>query len=147
MASPDRPVVLVVDDDEDHVMMLQAFLEVSGYAVVTAYSCAEAKERLTAGPVDVLVTDLTLGDGTSLDFVRVLGERRPRVAIVLSGFDGVDDIARTRAAGFDAHLVKPTPIDQLTALMAEGLRRPRSGTRLAHSDGPESERARTKSLG
>jgi DNA-binding response OmpR family regulator len=141
------PTVLVVDDDEDHVVMLEVVLEASGYEVITAHSCEEAKARLAERPVDALVTDLTLGDGTAIDLMRSLGERRPRLAIVLSGFDSVEDLESTRTAGFDAHLVKPTPLDQLTELIAEGLRRRRSGTRLAKCDvprEPESEAAPVK---
>jgi len=53
------------------------------------------------------------------------------VALVLSGFDANEDVARTLEAGFDAHLVKPTSIDLLRELLAEGLRKSESGIRLA----------------
>ena len=59
-------------------------------------------------------------------------KRRPRVAVVMSGFDSVDDIERTLQAGFDAHLTKPTPLEVLRQVISEGLsRRQPSGVRLA----------------
>jgi DNA-binding response OmpR family regulator len=130
-AGDDRPIVLVVDDDEDHVMMLEASFDAAGYAVVTAGSFADASAKLLSCPIDALVADLTLGDGSALDLLTPLGDRRPRVAVVLSGFDRPEDFERARAAGYDAHLVKPTSFDRLTALIADGLRRRASGVQLA----------------
>lgn len=128
-----RPVVLVVDDDEDHVMMLEASFDAAGFAVLTAGSFAEASAKLRDEYVDAMVADLTLGDGSALDLLTGL-ERRPRVAVVLSGFDRPEDFDRARAAGFDAHLVKPTPFERLTTLINDGLHRP-SGIRLAKTQG------------
>lgn len=121
-----RSLVLVVDDDEDHLLMLEALLEAVGYDVTTADSCASGRKILQERVVDALVTDLSLGDGTALDLLRDIGAHRPRVAIVLSGFDSSEDIARTAAAGFDAHLAKPTPINVLRKTLAEGLRHDRT---------------------
>jgi DNA-binding response OmpR family regulator len=124
-----RLVVLVVDDDADHGYMLEALLEADGFAVVIATSRTEARKILETRSVDVLVSDLSLGDGTALDLVKDL-TNRPRVAIVLSGFDSVDDIERTLQAGFDAHLAKPTPLEVLREVIAVGLRRAPSGVHL-----------------
>jgi DNA-binding response OmpR family regulator len=124
-------VVLVVDDDCDHLLMLEALLDAVGYAVITATSCAEGRSLLMEREIDALVADFSLGDGTASELLRDLGDRRPRVALVLSGFDASEDVTRTLAAGFDAHLVKPTSIDVLRATLAEGLRKSPSGVRLA----------------
>ena len=129
-------VVLVVDDDSDHLLMLEALLEAGGYTVITATSCAEGRALLMERDVDALVADYSLGDGTASELVRDLGERRPRVALVLSGFDASEDMARTLEAGFDAHLVKPTSIDLLRELLAQGLGKSPSGVRLASRNGP-----------
>ncbi len=121
-----RAVVLVVDDDRDHLLMLEAVLGAVGYEVVTASSRAEGRFVLEHRHVDALVADLSLGDGTAPELLAMLpAAQRPRVALVLSGFDGIEDIERTRAAGFDGHLVKPTAIEQLREAITAGLiRRP-----------------------
>ncbi|MDB4998027.1 MAG: response regulator receiver protein [Myxococcaceae bacterium] len=128
-----RAVILVVDDDRDHLLMLEAVLDAMGYEVVTASSCGEGRAILENRAVDALVSDLSLGDGDALDLIAGLpGAQRPRVALVLSGFDASEDVDRTLHAGFDAHLVKPTAIGQLRDLLAEGLRRQHpSGIRLS----------------
>ena len=123
--------VLVVDDDVDHCVMLEVALQCLGYEVALAHSYAEAVALLRNTEVDALVCDLTLGDGTALDVLRAVGARRPRVSVVLSGFDADEDREASLAAGFDAHLVKPTSMDVLGQILASGLRRSRSGMRLA----------------
>jgi DNA-binding response OmpR family regulator len=117
----DRPLVLVVDDDADHTTMLELLLDAAGYRTIAATSCAEGGAALAANDVDVLVSDFTLGDGTAIDLLR-RAAHKPRVAIVLTGFDSDEDVRRTRAAGYDAHLVKPASIDALRHAIEAGLR-------------------------
>ena len=117
-----RAVVLVVDDDRDHLLMLEAVLGSIGYEVITAASRAEGRAVLEQRHVDALVADLSLGDGTAPELLaRLPDAQRPRVALVLSGFDGSEDIERTLEAGFDAHLVKPTAIEALRQAITDGL--------------------------
>jgi DNA-binding response OmpR family regulator len=123
--------VLVVDDDVDHCLMLEVALQCLGYEVTLAHSYRDAVSLLRETDVDALVCDLTLGDGTALDVLRSVGARRPRVSVVLSGFDAEEDRDRSLAAGFDAHLVKPTSIEELGQVLSAGLRRSSSGVRLA----------------
>ena len=116
-----KSVVLVVDDDEDNAMVLEAALESRGFVVKVARSCHDARAVLEATPVDALVTDYSLGDGDALDLLSSLGERKPRVAVVVSGHGSPEDKARTRAAGFDGHLLKPIVLDQLDQILRTAL--------------------------
>ncbi len=128
------PLVLVVDDDEDHAFMLGALLEGDGFSVVSATSRAAGRAILESREVDVLVSDLSLGDGTALDLLVGLDEsHRPRAAIVLSGFDSAEDVARSMKAGFDAHLAKPAPLATLRQAISSALGLAPSAVRLAKS--------------
>ena len=118
-----RPTVLVLDDDEDNVAVLEAALVARGFDVRTAASSAEARALLSELTVDALVTDLSLGDGNALDLVLELGARRPKISILVTGYGSPADHARSRAAGFDAHLVKPIAMEQLEAALRRGLAR------------------------
>ncbi|MDB4942014.1 MAG: response regulator receiver protein [Labilithrix sp.] len=123
MTAPGERVVLVVDDDADHGFMLQALLEADGFEVLVATSCARGRALLRERKIDVLLTDLSLGDGSALDVIKGLDPaRRPRVSIVISGFDAPADVDRTRAAGFDAHFGKPASLDRLRRTIADALR-------------------------
>ena len=64
-----------------------------------------------------------LGDGDALELIAALGPRRPRIAILVTGYGSPEEQARSRAAGFDAHLVKPVMLDQLDAALRRELAR------------------------
>ena len=116
-----KPTVVVVDDDEDNVFVLEALLEKAGFSVKVAHSCREAREVLEATPADALVSDLSLGDGDALELLASLGARRPRVAVLVTGYGSAEDLERSRAAGFHAHLVKPIAVEQLERALRSGL--------------------------
>lgn len=117
-----KGIVLVVDDDEDNAAVLQMSLEGNGFHVKVASSVAEARAELTSSSFDALVTDLSLGDGSALELLASLTkETRPRVAILVTGYGADEDRARSAAAGFDAHLVKPVEIGALERTLREGL--------------------------
>ena len=118
-----KPSVLVLDDDDDNVQILEAALSSRGFDVRTARSSAEARELLARQTVDALVTDLSLGDGDALELMTALGARRPKVAILVTGYGSREDQARSHAAGFDAHLVKPIVLEQLESSLRRGLAR------------------------
>lgn len=104
--------VLVLEDDEDNLLVLEAALEMQGFAVRCARSCAEAEAALGEGGVDALVSDYSLTDCNAVDWLRALGDRRPRVALLVTGHSEPEAREASRAAGFVAHLVKPiTPAD------------------------------------
>jgi DNA-binding response OmpR family regulator len=107
-----KPVILVVDDDADHALMLELSLGVEGFEVRTAGSCAEARRELARGDVAVVVTDWTLGDGNALDVIATA--KCP--TIVLSGLE-----LHEHRRAFDACFLKPTPPDRLAATI-RGLR-------------------------
>ena len=117
-----EPSVLVVDDDEDNVEILEAALVPYGFICTKARSSADAKELLTNQPFDALVSDFSLGDGDAIGLLEALGEGRPKVAILVTGYGSNEDRERSRAAGFDAHLVKPIDLAQLVGVLRGGLK-------------------------
>lgn len=85
-----------------------------GYTVLSAGSIAEALQQAQAQPVDLLISDLNLPDGTGHELVGKFREIRPDTrAIALSGYDDADDIRQSREAGFSQHLRKPIELATL----------------------------------
>ena len=111
------PQVLLVEDHSDTAELLRVLLGRHGFAVTVASSVGAALAAAGAGPVDVLVSDIQLPDGSGHDLLRRLREDGPVPAIALSGLDGEADIDDARAAGFDEYLGKPVSITRLVGAL------------------------------
>ena len=118
--SADPPLhVLLVDDHADTADLLRMLLVRRGFQVTTARSVATALAAAESAPIDVLVSDIGLADGSGCDLLRQLRAVSPLPAIALSGRDREADVQSARDAGFDEYLGKPVGIIQLV----EALRR------------------------
>ena len=118
-ADPPPLRVLLVDDHADTADLLRMLLVRRGFQVTTARSVATALAAAESAPIDVLVSDIGLADGSGCDLLRQLRALSPLPAIALSGRDREADVQNARDAGFDEYLGKPLGIVQLV----EALRR------------------------
>ena len=108
--------VLLVDDHEDTNRSLALLLRRRGYKVETATSLAAAEVLYHTEAYDVLVCDMNLPDGSGLDLLGRLAAKPPRLgAIIVSGYNTDEDIDRSLAAGYQAHLGKPVEVDRIDA--------------------------------
>ena len=122
-ASTPQGSVLFVDDHDDTRRVMARLLGQEGYAVTTAGSIAEARQRLAAGPVNYLVVDVELPDGhgcelgTSTDGSTDSPQQvRPR-GIAISGHDEASHRERCRSMGFEDYLIKPVRWEDLLAAL------------------------------
>jgi CheY-like chemotaxis protein len=106
--TPERPTVLVVDDEEDLRDIMRRMLERRGFDTLVAgdSESAIAACRDHEGVIDVLVTDLGLPGASGGELSRAATELRPSMSVVyISGLP--KDIAVSKGLiGDDALLVK-----------------------------------------
>jgi CheY-like chemotaxis protein len=111
--------ILLVEDHADVREMLQAALEIEGHTVRAVADGASALAAATTEQPDVAIIDIGLPgiDGYELASAlraRFDGDLR---LIALSGYGLADDLRRSSAAGFEAHLVKPVDLARLAAVL------------------------------
>jgi two-component system CheB/CheR fusion protein len=119
---PERPPlkVLLVEDHGDTAMMMRLLLEEEGHLVETAGDVANALELAEAKRFDLLLSDLGLPDGSGVDLMSVLRKRGHTLpGIALTGYGREEDVSRSRAAGFAAHLTKPVSPERLLKAIAD----------------------------
>lgn len=111
--------VLLVDDNVDMVETLQLLLETLGFEVAVATDAEGAIAQAERFEPDVAVVDIGLPGTSGLELAPRLraSSRKALRLVAFSGFGADDDVARSRAAGFQAHLVKPVDIEQLVAAL------------------------------
>ncbi|GHH97883.1 response regulator transcription factor [Neobacillus kokaensis] len=109
--------VLLVDDESLITMGLQALLDWEDYGfeiVATAESGEEALHYLKENPIDLLITDLLMGEMTGLELIKETKEVQPKVkSIVLTGYQEFEFIKQGLLLGIENYLVKPVDEDEL----------------------------------
>lgn len=122
-AQPSRPLrIFVVENHADTLKWLSRYLEAEGHTVGSARTMACALEKLPQGDYDVLISDIGLPDGDGWELLRNARLERPVYAIAMSGFGMSVDHARSKAAGYRHHLLKPFVPDELDSALAEAAR-------------------------
>jgi CheY-like chemotaxis protein len=111
--------VFLVENHEDTVKYMRLLLEQLSYQVCVATDMATALREIPKSHCDVLISDIGLPDGDGWQLIENLGDNRPQFAIAMSGYGTRNDQRRSRAAGYDHHLVKPFPPDALLSLLRE----------------------------
>ncbi|OLD06116.1 MAG: hypothetical protein AUI99_00400 [Gemmatimonadetes bacterium 13_1_40CM_3_69_22] len=117
---------LLVVDDEPHIgLLLRPHLEHLGYRVSLARTLGQARAALAQprAPVDALLLDLHLPDGSGLDLLRELRgaaatRALPVIVLTAEGEERVLDEAQELGS---ALLTKPFSPTKLTARIAEML--------------------------
>ncbi len=115
--------VLLVDDDVAVVGVLRRVLERAGFSVVTATRREEARRLLEPSRFDVIVSDINLPDDTGLALLadaRAADEEVP--VILLTGGPTLQTAIRAVELGAFRYLLKPTPSDELVAVVRSAAR-------------------------
>lgn len=130
--------VLLVEDHPDTAAVLARMLRRAGYEVTVANTVQQGIEAVRTSfsridssgrirPVELLVSDLGLPDGSGIDLMKALQASHPVRGIALSGFGMEDDVRRAREAGFTQHITKPVDISCLLNTMRQVLSRMGTG--------------------
>ncbi|MBY0397072.1 MAG: response regulator, partial [Thermoleophilia bacterium] len=128
MATAARPSsILVVDDNVDTALAMGRILRLLGHDVRVVHdghaAIASARERTP----DLVLLDIGLPGMDGYEVARRLradGGCAGAVVVAVSGYGQPEDVRRSRAAGFDHHLVKPVDHDALFALLEQRAARP-----------------------
>jgi len=119
---PSAPQILVVDDSPDAAECLALVLEQEGFRVAVAHDGRSALARIDSDPPDAVLLDLGLPDLDGIVVAQRIRARQDAAAgvllVAISGHGADRDLEATRAAGFDAHLVKPVAPERILDLLA-----------------------------
>ena len=114
--------ILIVDDNRDAAEILARLLSRAGHQTRLAFDGEEAVEQAGEFTPDVVLLDIGLPKLNGYEACRAIlanaKQARPHV-VALTGWGQEDDRAKSRNAGFHAHLTKPISFDELNALLAD----------------------------
>ncbi len=117
---PDRSL-LIVDDDKAFLQRLARAMESRGYTVATADTVADGMARVEERPPAFAVIDMKLGDGSGLDVISRLKERRPEArGVILTGFGNIATAVTAVKLGAFDYIAKPADADDIHAALIAG---------------------------
>src|SRR5262245_10841344 len=122
-ALPERPLVLLVEDDRDGRLLFSEWLSDAGFRVETAHNGLQALERAREMLPDAILTDLHLPGIDGYELTRRLKSDPQTGGVPVLAVTGyapfAQDSSRADRAGCDAFLPKPCdPEDVITTLHA-----------------------------
>ena len=122
--SPSRSAyrLLVVEDHQPTLDVLARLLRKQGHDVVTAGTVEAALRCAAQGRFDLVISDIGLPDGNGVDLMVQLTREYGLRGIALSGYGMEADFARTKDAGFLAHLIKPVDFERLNRVLEQAAR-------------------------
>ena len=117
-----RQLILVVDDNRDAAESLAMLLRFLGHEVRTALDGEAAVAAVAEYQPELVLMDLGMPNVDGYEACRRIraepGCGHPFM-VALTGWGSIDDQDRTRAVGFDQHLVKPVDPDIIRKIIAE----------------------------
>jgi two-component system response regulator HydG len=120
----DAPTLLVADDDPGLRESLQRTLQREGYRVVLASDGHAALERLQAGGIDLVLTDLKMPGLTGIEVLRAVKGLAPDVdVILLTAFGTVEEAVSAMKEGAYDFITKPFRGEQLRKVVVKALER------------------------
>lgn len=116
--------LLVVEDQKSLLLSLQKGLEEEGHEVLTAIGGSEAYLIGKREPLDAIILDLMLPDGSGLDTMRRLrDEGFVKPILIVTARDSLEDRVIGLDSGADDYIVKPFAFAELLARLRALLRR------------------------
>jgi DNA-binding response OmpR family regulator len=123
--------ILLVEDHQDTRQILTRLLTHWGFEVTPAETLKRGLAELETEPIDVILSDIGLPDGTGYALISEARRRGKDVlAIALSGFGYPTEVQVAKLTGFDHHLSKPCDCQQLRTILEEKIARDTSATDL-----------------
>ena len=131
----DKPHLLLVDDERSIREPLAQYLSRNGFRVTAAASASEARTRLAASAIDLVVLDIMMPGEDGLSLCRHIRESGDLPVILLTAKSEETDRIVGLEMGADDYVLKPFSPRELVARIKAIFRRVATGGVRQHGDG------------
>lgn len=100
--------ILIVDDEFSIRKTVALLLKVEGFKVLEAGTIEEACKYLDQQPIDLLITDLRLGDDSGIELLnRLQGRGLMTESIMMTAYGSIETAVEAMRLGAYDYLTKP----------------------------------------
>lgn len=130
--SQTKPNIIVADDDLTIRVVVGEALRQEGWMVIEAEDIPEMERLILGGQGDVLITDVMMPGGNSLESIPNFTEARPNLPIiVMSAQNTLSTAMEAASKGAFDYLPKPFDIDELVSIVKKAIKKAGTPTALA----------------
>jgi len=125
-SGPDRPKLMVIDDELGFRELAAFEFGARGYEVITAADGQEAVLKAGGKDIDVVVSDMAMPKLGGLDTLTALKSIDPKMEIIMAtGFATLENAVESMKRGAYDFITKPFQIDDLARLVSRALEKRR----------------------
>ena len=120
---PNKPRLLILDEDRIILQSLSGFLRREGYEVTTCDDHAQAMECLESAPFELLLADINMAGIKPAEFLRDMRRRYPHIVIVvITSYGSIEGaVEATKMGAFD-YLTKPIVDEEIRVVVEKAVR-------------------------
>lgn len=120
---PQKPRLLILDEDRIILQSLSQFLRREGYDVKTTDRADDALAQLESAHFELLLADINIPGVTSAEFLRDVRRRFPHVVIiVITGYGSIEGAVEATKIGAFEYLTKPIVDDEIRVVVEKAVR-------------------------
>ncbi len=117
--------ILIVDDERSLLEFLRVLLEQEGYEVAEAGSVSAARAVLADRTFDLVLSDITMPDGSGLDLLREIKQSAAAetAVIMMTAYSSTKSAIEAMKAGAYDYVPKPFDVDELKVVIHKAVER------------------------
>lgn len=121
--TPNKPRLLVLDEDRIILQSLSQFLRREGYEVRSADDASEALGLMETAGIEVLLADINIPGIDPAGFLRDVRKRFPHiVTVVITGYGSIEGAVEATKIGAFEYLTKPIVDDEIRVVVEKAVR-------------------------
>ena len=122
MTTPNPAHVLIVDDDSNHLKILQTIVRSWGYQVTVVDDGAKAVESVKERPFDLILMDVRMAQMSGIEALVLIKRYNPAIPIlIMTAYSSIDSAVEALKAGAYDYLIKPLDFEALKISLMRAL--------------------------
>lgn len=114
--------ILLIEDDVSFCKLLEKFLIKNGYKVATAFSAADARDKIKSSIYNLIITDLRLPDADGIVLLSEIKLQFPQIPVILmTGYSDVTTAVKAIKQGATDYISKPFNPEEVLLVIANAL--------------------------